>query len=79
MSGSEQLEPELPDPFKSAKRMSGVIVRLSPDDLVNAWPSLSRESAERLLESYGGTIAGEMLSAGLTAAMRFIRHEEMRP
>ena len=68
-------ESELPNPLRTAKRISGVHVSLRPDELIYAWPNLCREVAERLLDRHGGTIAGAMLGAGLRAANEIIREE----
>ena len=68
-------EPNLPNPFESAKRVSGVHVRLRPEDLMNAVPALRPETVQRLLDRHGGTIAAAMLNAGIEAAIEISKQE----
>jgi len=71
-------EPNLPNPFESAKRVSGVHVRLRPEDLMNAVPGLRIETVQRLLDRHGGTIAAAMLNAGIEAAIEISKQEGAR-
>lgn len=66
---------ELPDPFKTAKRCDGIIVRLRPEDLLSSDPTLDRESINRLMERHGGTLAAAMLAAGIEAGLDLLHRE----
>ncbi|MBA3777085.1 MAG: hypothetical protein H0X11_11700 [Betaproteobacteria bacterium] len=68
-------ESNLPNPFETAKRVSGVSVRLRPEDLTHAMPGVGMEIVERLLNRHGGTLAAVMLSAGIEAAIEIIHQE----
>lgn len=68
-------ESNVPNPFDSATRVSGITVRLRPEDLMAAHASPDREDITRLLDRHGGTLAAAMLSAGIEAAVEIIRQE----
>ncbi|HEY8668171.1 MAG TPA: hypothetical protein VIL86_16100 [Tepidisphaeraceae bacterium] len=68
-------DPQPPNPFEAAQCLSGVYARLRPDDIVNAWPGVTRERVDRLLDRHGGTLAGAMLAAGIDAAVEILRRE----
>ena len=68
-------ESNLPNPFESARRVSGVNVRLRPEDLVSAMPSIGIDTADRLLDRHGGTLAAVMLNAGIEAGIEIIKQE----
>jgi hypothetical protein len=68
-------ENHLPDPFQSAKRISGIHVHLRPADLVTSHAATDMEAAKRLLDRHGGTLAAAMLSAALNAAIEITREE----
>lgn len=68
-------EEEMPDPFKSARRVSGISVLLRPEDVMEAWGTISRAQAQRLFGAHGETIAAQMLAAGVEAAATLIRQE----
>jgi hypothetical protein len=66
---------DVPNPFTSAKRITAVNVMLKPGDIVGAWPSLTIAEAEHLLDQNGSRIAGQMIAAGVNAAIEIIQHE----
>ena len=66
---------ETPNPFTSARRIAGVKVLLSPDDVSRFWPELDTERAEQLLNDHGAAIAGHMHAAGLVAALELFRRK----
>lgn len=68
-------EPTVPDPFKSAQRLAGINVHLRPEDIMTALPDMRRETAQRLMDRHGGTLAAAMLGAGITAAIEIMRQE----
>ncbi len=68
-------EPNLPNPFEFAKRVSGIHVRLRPEDLVTAMPSIGIEVVGRVLDRHGGTLAALMLNAGIEAGIEIIKQE----
>ena len=64
-----------PNPIECARRIIGVNVMLKPDDIVLAWPSIILADAEYLLDHHASSIAAEMLSAGLSAAVEIIKQQ----
>ncbi len=68
-------ESELPNPFECARRIIGVNVMLRPDDITDVWGSLSKQQAETLLDQHASSIAAQMLTAGISAAVQIIRQE----
>jgi hypothetical protein len=65
----------MPDPFKSARRASGITVVLRPENVMTAWGTISRAEAERLFFDHAETIASQMLAVGIEAAATLIRQE----
>jgi hypothetical protein len=68
-------ESELPNPFECARRVIGVNVILRPDDITDVWGSLSKQQAEKLLDQHASSIAAQMLTAGISAAVQIMRQE----
>jgi hypothetical protein len=68
-------ENHLPDPFQSAKRISGIHVHLRPEDLVTSHAATDINAATRLLNRHGGTVAAAMLSAGIKSAIEIAQQE----
>lgn len=66
---------ELPDPFKSARRVEGITVHLRPEDLLNSNTMLDRASISRLMERHGGTLAAAMLAAGIETGLDLLHRE----
>ena len=66
---------DLPDPFKTAKRIEGIIVHLRPEDLWRSDSTVDRTTIARLMEHHGGTLAAAMLSAGIEAAFNILHRE----
>lgn len=63
----------LPNPFKSARRVPGISVMLKPEDVTNAWGTMTRDKAAQLLDEHGSTIAARMLAAGIEMAFDLAR------
>jgi hypothetical protein len=66
---------ELPNPFECARHIIGVSVMLRPDDITDVWGSLSKQQAETLLDQHASSIATQMLTAGISAAVQIMRQE----
>lgn len=75
---TDESQPEVPNPFHSAKRESGVAVQLCPEDLLAAIPGMQMDAAKRLLDRHGGTVAAKMLGAGIDAAVEIARRESTK-
>jgi hypothetical protein len=72
---TDQPQSNVPNPFHSAKRESGVSVQLCPQDLLAAIAGMQIDAAKRLLDRHGGTVAAKMLGAGIDAAVEIARQE----
>jgi hypothetical protein len=64
---------DLPEPFRSARRIAGIHVELTPADLTRERPDVSLEMAGWLMEQNGEEVATLMLTAGLEALVRIVQ------
>jgi hypothetical protein len=66
---------DVPNPFKSATRISALSVMLNFSDIIDACPYLTAADVERLFKQNGSRIAVQMIAAGVTAAIEIIQEE----
>jgi hypothetical protein len=68
-----------PNPFKSARRLPGLVVHLDPRDIVARQPDLTIQQSDELLNRHGHAIAASMIQAGVEAAIALHQSEGRQP